>query len=196
VSDQRGIILDAAVLEFAEVGITSQSLHGVAQRAGLEYRAVRALYPDEKALLLGVLGELTEPLIGAISVAVQDTESPSELIEMSFRLLDQWLLEHPRYMQLVRQCMVADRSVLATLFQSSLYPSEFVERFERFVAEGKIQEKDVVMVMVFFDSLLFFPHLMGVFLKPDGTPAPPGEFLERRTQAMMNMLQGGLLSSR
>jgi AcrR family transcriptional regulator len=190
----RRLILQAALEEFASAGV-AQSLERIASRAKLDVRAVRALFIDEKTLLLAVLKELTEPLVSAISVAVHDADDPAELIRRSFKILDDWLITNPKYVRISLQCMLADPSILMTLFQHSLYPSEFVEQLESYVAEGRITQKDVVMVLVFFDSLIFFPHLTGSFLAPDGGRSSPADFLERRTQAVMDLFQGGLFDS-
>lgn len=193
-SNERDAILHAALDEFAEHGVGAQSLEGVAQRCSLDVRAVRALFPDEKALLLEVLQVITDPIVGAISVAVEHSGEPRDLLEKSIELMDNWLLDHPQYVKLVLQCMAADPSVLMVLYQRSLYPSEFIERFERFAAEGRIRQQDVTMVVVLLDSLMFFPHLTSSFLGTDGQLSSPAEFLKRRRKAMMDLFENGLLA--
>lgn len=195
-SNERDLILHAALDEFAERGINAQSLEGVARNSSLDVRAVRALFPDEKSLLLEVLQVITDPIVSAVSVAVENTAEPRDLLEKSIEIMDNWLLENPQYVKLVLQCMAADPAVLMVLYQRSLYPSEFIERFERFAAEGKIRQKDVTMVMVLLDSLMFFPHLTTSFLGADGKLSSPAEFLERRRQAIMDLFEGGLLADR
>ena len=75
----------------------------------------------------------------------------------------------------------------ARLYENSLYPSEFYEQMQKFVAEEKITEQDLTTFSIILDSMIFFPHLVRQAL----TILYPGEteeqIFKRRREAMLSL---------
>ncbi len=192
---ERRALLKAALEEFSEVGLTAASLESIADRADLGLSVARALFVDKQRLLNAVLKEGTEPLVSAIGLAVEQIEDPKELIRKSLRLFDQWLLDNPRYIQLLQRSALDEAGSLNTLYQYSMYPSEFYERLEQHVKRGELRSKDVMMTFTLLDSLVLFSHMIRPALElmcPDETSE---QLFERRFEAVMDLLEHGLFSA-
>ena len=193
-ANDRKKVLDAALEDFLEKGLTTSSLDSVAERAGTEISVVRALFVDKDNLLKTVLEEITDPIVSAIAVAVEKIDNPAKMISECLRLMDQWLLDNPDYVQLIRVCISEGPEVLNSIYQRSLYPSEFFERLQGFIKTGKIRERDIFMVSLVLDSLMFFPHMVMPFMTSMLGDESEQEFHRRRRTAINNLFKSGLFS--
>jgi len=190
----RDKLLDAALEEFSEIGITSSSLSSIAERAGFDVPAVRAIFVDKESILRTLLQEITEPIVSAVTIAAEEAEDPASMMRRSLPLLDQWLIDNPRYTRLMLRCMLEKGEVVGILYEHSLYPSEFFEQLQRFIDAGKIRQRDLALVGVLLDSLIFMPHLV----RPALTLLHPGktdeEIFAQHRNAVFELLEGGLFS--
>jgi AcrR family transcriptional regulator len=192
-SEERKKIIEAALDDFSEVGLSQTSIESIAGRAGLEPAVVRALFVDKETLLKELFKEKTEPMVSAISLAVQEIDDPKELIRKSMEHLDRWLLMHPKVIKLYMRCSLEESEVLQTTFQKYLLPSELFERFGQFIAEGRLRCQDVLTLMVLLDSLILLIHLMrpGMMIDPDLNFE---QIARQRFDAAMDLLENGLYS--
>lgn len=193
---QRRALLEAAMEEFSEVGLSGSSLDSIAGRVGLAPSVARALFVDKEQVFQAVLKEWTEPLVSAIGLAVEKIEDPKELIHKALRLLDRWLLDNRDYVRLLQRSALDEASTLNTLFQTSLYPSEFFERLHQHVARGEVRGEDPVIVFLLLDSLIFYSHMIKELLElmcPDETAE---QLFERRFDAVMGLLEHGIFAAR
>jgi len=190
--EERKELLKAALDEFAEVGLINSSLESISDRAKLEPAVARALLVDNETLLGEMLKEETEPMVSAIALAVQEIEDPKELIQKSMKLLDQWLLTHPKYVRLYMRCSLDGASVLQSLYQHSLLPSEFYERLEQIIGKGQFRCNDIFILSLLLDSLIVFFHMMrpGVELMNPGQSVE--QITEQRFEAVIDLLENGL----
>ena len=193
-SNDRKKLIDAALAEFIEKGITNSDLASIASRAGTEPAVARALFTDKDNLLKILLEEMTEPIVGAIAMAVEKTDDPRVLIEESLRLMDRWLLDNPEYVQLIRRCMAEGPEAMRGIYRRSLYPSDFFERLDEFVRSGKIHSGDLFMIVVILDSLMFFPHMMMPIINDMLGDETEIDFHRRRREAIMKMFDQGLFA--
>ena len=190
-SEERKKIIEAALDDFSEVGLSQTSIESIAGRAGLEPAVVRALFVDKETVLKELFKEKTEPMVSAISLAVQEIDDPKELIRKSMEHLDRWLLMHPKVIKLYMRCSLEESEVLQTTFQKYLLPSELFERFGQFIAEGRLRCRDVLTLMVLLDSLILLIHLMrpGMMIDPDLNFE---QIARQRFDAAMDLLENGL----
>ncbi len=190
-SEEQRKIIEAALDEFAECGIPDTTLDSIASRAGLAPGVVRALFVDKETLLEELYKEKTEPMVSAISLAVQEIEDPKELIRKSMGHLDRWLLMNPKVIKLYMQCSLDESEVLGKTFQRYLMPSELFDRLNQFMEEGKFRCRNILELMVLLDSLILLLHLMrpGMTLNPDYSFE---ELVQQRFEAAMDLLENGL----
>ncbi len=194
--EERKKIMQAALDEFAEVGVLNSSLKSISDRAKLEPAVARALFVDKETLLGELLKEGTDPLVSAVALAVQEIEDPKELIRKSMGLLDQWLLDHPQYVRLYMRCSLDGAGALQTLYQHSLLPSEFYERLEQIISKGQFRCNDIFILSLLLDSVIVFLHMMrpGVDLMSPGQSIE--QITEQRFEAVIDLLENGLFSEK
>ena len=194
--EERKKIMQAALDEFAEVGVLNSSLKSISDRAKLEPAVARALFVDKETLLGELLKEGTDPLVSAVALAVQEIEDPKELIRKSMGLLDQWLLDHPQYVRLYMRCSLDGAGALQTLYQHSLLPSEFYERLEQIIGKGQFRCNDIFILSLLLDSVIVFLHMMrpGVDLMSPGQSIE--QITEQRFEAVIDLLENGLFSEK
>lgn len=194
--EERKKIMQAALDEFAEVGVLNSSLKSISDRAKQDPAVARALFVDKETLLGELLKEGTDPLVSAISLAVQEIEDPKELIRKSMGLLDQWLLAHPQYVRLYMRCSLDGAGALQTLYQHSLLPSEFYERLEQIISKGQFRCNDIFILSLLLDSVIVFFHMMrsGVDLMIPGQSIE--QITEHRFEAVIDLFENGLFSEK
>jgi AcrR family transcriptional regulator len=192
--EERKKIIEAALDEFVEAGIPSANLESIASRAGVEHGVVRALFVDKETLLRELYREKTEPMVSAISLAVQEIEDPKELIRRSMGHLDRWLLMNPKAVKLYMQCSLDESEVLSRTFQQYLLPSELFDRLNHFMEEGKFRCGNMLELMTLLDSLILLLHLLrpGMMLNAELNFE---EVVQQRFDAAMDLLENGLYTS-
>ena len=194
--EERKKLLRAALDEFAEVGLKNSSLESISDRAKLEPAVARSIFVDKETLLRELLKEETEPMVSAISLAVQEIENPRELIRKSMGLLDQWLLTHPEYIRLLMRCSLEGGGVLQSFYQHSLLPSEFYERLEQIIGKGQFRCNDIFMLTLLLDSLIVFLHVMRPIVELMSPGQSVEQITEQRFEAVIDLLENGLFSEK
>jgi AcrR family transcriptional regulator len=194
-ADERKAILEAALHEFAEVGLNEATLDSIAGRAGLEPGAARALFIDKPRLLRELLRELTDPLVSGIAVAVEDIEDPRELLRKSLRLYDEWLTDHPDLVRVMVRCALDGAESLGALYQNSLLPSEFYERLQLAISRNQLRCKDLFVLSLLLDSLIMFPHMIRPSLELMEPEKTTEQTLKARLDAIMALFENGLYSA-
>ena len=190
--EERRKIIEAALAEFSEAGLSESSIESIAGRAGLKPAMVRALFVDKETLLEELFKEKTEPMVSAISLAVQEIDDPKELTRKSMKLLDQWLLLNPELIKLYMRSSLEGSEVLERTFQRHLLPSELFERFGQFIRERKFRCGDVHTLMVLLDSLILLFHMMRPGMMMISPEKSFEELAEWRFDAVMDLLEYGL----
>jgi AcrR family transcriptional regulator len=191
-SGTRKMILEAAALEFAEVGLNESSLDSVASRAGLEPGTAQALFIDKPTLLKELLKEATDPLVSGIALAVEEMEDPREVIRKSLQLYDQWLLDHQEIIRIMVRCALDGPEWLGNLYQESLLPSEFYEHLQQIIDKGRVRCKDLFILSLLFDSLIMLPHMIRSaveLMRPEQTVE---EIMRIRFDAIIDLFENGL----
>ena len=191
-ADERKTILEAAVHEFADVGLGEATLDSIAGRAGLEPGAVRALFIDKPRLLRELLKDATDPLVSGIGMAVEDIEDPREVVRKSLKLYDQWLTDHPDLVRVIVRCALDGAESLGALYQQSLMPSEFYEHLQRAMNRNQLRCKDLFVLSLLFDSLIMLPHMIRSSLEAMSPGQTVEQTLEKRFDAMIDMFENGL----
>jgi AcrR family transcriptional regulator len=194
-ADERKAILEAAVLEFAEVGLNEATLASVARRAGLEPAVARALFIDKARLLRELLKEATDPLVSGISVAVEDIEDPREVVRRSLKLYDRWLIDHQDFTRVIVRCALDGAESLGALYQKSLMPSEFYEHLQRAINRDQLRCKNLFVLSLIFDSVIMFPHMLRSALELMNPEQTAEETMETRFDAIMDIFENGLYSN-
>ena len=187
--------MDAAVLEFVEVGLNESSLESIARRAGLELGAVRALFIDKPMLLRELLKEATDPLVSGISLAVEEVDDSRELIRKSLQLYDLWLLDHPDIVRIIVRCALDGPDSLQELYQKSLLPSEFYEHLEQEINKGHLRCKDLFILTLLFDSLIMCPHMIRSAVELMNPEQTLEEIMKIRFNAIIDLFENGLYSN-
>jgi len=193
-ADERRAILEAAVHEFAEFGLSEATLDSIAGRAGLDPGVARALFIDKPRLLRELLEEITDPLVSGIGVAVAGIEDPREVMRKSLRLYDQWLTDHPDFVRLMVRCALDGAESLGALYQKSLLPSEFYERLQLAISRNQMHCKDLFILSLLLDSLIMFPHMIRSSLESMAPKTRAEETLEARFDAVLDLFEKGLYS--
>ena len=191
-SDERKMILEAAALEFAEVGLNESNLDSIAGKAGLEPGVAQALFIDKPTLLKEILKEATEPLVSGIALAVEKMDDPKDVIRKSLQLYDQWLLDHQDIIRIMVRCALDGPEWLGKLYQESLLPSEFYEQLQQIIDKGQVRCKDLFISSLLFDSLIMLPHMLRSaveFMKPEQTVE---EIIRIRFDAIIDLFENGL----
>jgi AcrR family transcriptional regulator len=195
VQEERKRIIEAALEEFVEKGISCSNLDAVAARAQLDPGVVRALFVDKSNLLKELYKEKTEPMVSAICIAVQEIEDPKELVRKSLEHLDNWLLMHPKVIRLYMQSSLEESDALETTYQQHLVPSELFERMNQMIEQGKIRCKNILVLGYILDALILMFHMMlpGMrFLDPNLSIE---EIARLRLEAIFDLLENGLYSN-
>lgn len=187
----RKKLLEAALDEFCEKGVGGASLETIAERADTSLAVTRALFVDKERLFKTALRELTDPFVSTMGLAVQ-ADDPREMLRRTLRLMDRWLVENPRYVRLVQWAALEEDKALANIYDHSLYPSEFYEKLETLVDEGRFRPADPLMVLTLLDSLIFFAHMVRPSLERMFPGDPPEELFESRLEAILDLLEHGL----
>ena len=76
--ERREAVLDAAVHEFAQAGYHAASTTNIAKRAGISQPYIYALFPNKKALFIGVQERVSERIRSAFREAAEGAESVDE----------------------------------------------------------------------------------------------------------------------
>jgi AcrR family transcriptional regulator len=190
---ERDRIIEAAYDEVAEKGIAATSLETVAERAGTEVASVRALFVDKQALFDALMHEVADPLMSAVAVAAQDAKGPEAMLRTSLRVLDEFLLEHPRFTRLMLWALMEGDESLEKFYRNSYYPSEFFERIETFIKEGSIRCKDVFTFTMIIEGLIFYAHMLRPAIRLMMPDVPEDQILEQRLEATLDVLVHGLV---
>jgi AcrR family transcriptional regulator len=189
--EERKLLLEAALDEFSENGLGRASLEAVAERAGTSVAVTRALFVDKEHLFKTVLREWTDPFVSTMGLAVE-ADDPREMLRRALRLMDRWLVENPRYARLVQWAALEEDKTLAHIYDHSLYPSEFFEKLETLVNEGRFRPADSFTVLTLLDSLIFFAHMVRPSFERMFPDDPPEELYDARLEAILDLLEHGL----
>ena len=192
--EERKRILEAALDEFSAVGLTNSSFESIAAKADLEPAVVRALFVDKETLLSGVFKEETAPMVNAIALAVQEIEDPRELMRRAMEHLDQWFMLHPKHIKLYMRCILDESDVLESVYQLPM-PSEFFERLNQIIEEGRVRCKDLFILSSLLDSLIMFFHMMRPGMQFISQEESMEEIVKHRFDAAMDLLENGLYST-
>ena len=193
--EERKKILDAALEEFSAVGLNQSSVESIAARAEVSPGVVRALFVDKERLMTAVLQEVTDPLVSAISLAIEGSKDTKARIRETIELLDEWLLENYSYIRFIQWCLLERPNSIHKMYEQSFYPSEYFEKLEEDISGGRIQAKDPFAVVLILDSLIFFSHMMRPAmesLRPDATAEV---LMEERREIIMDLLEKGLFKT-
>ena len=189
---ERNKIIEAALDEFVEVGFSDSSLESIAKGAELETGVVRALFVDKENLLRELFKEKTEPMVSAISLAVQEIENPKELIRKSMGYLDSWLMMHPKVVRLYMRSLLEQSDVLESTFEQYLMPSEIFERFGQMIERGEVRCKNIKILSLLLDSLILFFHVMNPGMQMIDPDLSMEECAGMRFDAIIDLLEHGL----
>lgn len=188
---ERKKLLEAALDVFCEKGVGGASLEAIAERADTNLATTRALFIDKERLFKTVLREWTDPFVSTMGLAVK-TDDPREMLRRALRLMDRWLVENPRYVRLVQWAALEDDKTLAKIYDHSLYPSEFFEKLEALVNDGRFRSADPLTVLTLLDSLVFFAHMVRPSFERMLPGSTPEEIFEARLEAILDLLEHGL----
>ncbi len=188
----RKKLFDAALEIFAEVGLKNASLQMISEKAGLEPAMARALFVDKETLLREVLDDISMPVISAISMAVERYDTPRDMICGSLRLFDTWLNDNPLYVRVLQRAFLDDPAALRTIFKKSMYSSEFYERIEGYIAEGKLSIEDPFDLVMLLDSAIMFGHIAKAGMASMIPGTDETEIITRRFNALCVLLENGL----
>lgn len=192
--EQRNAIIDAALDEFVEKGIAAVNLESIAASAQVEPGVVKALFVDKQNLLKELYREKTEPLVSAICVAVQEIEDPKQLIRKAMGHLDDWLLIHPKVVQLYLRSLLEDPDVLENMYKRHLIPSEFFERLQHMIEKGQIRCKNILLLGLILDSLILLFHMMLPGMQMIDHNLSIEEIARMRLEAVFDLFEHGLYS--
>lgn len=194
-SAKREQIINAALDEFAEVGVNNTSLASIADRANLEVQIVRALFVDTETLLNELMRQETEPMVSAIALAVDKIDDPKELLRKSLKIFDQWMLDHKQMVAIWVRCSQERATALSSFYQNSLLPSEFFERLQQLIDKGQVRCNDLFVLSILFDSLIAFPHMMRTALELMCSDQTVEQVFNQRFEAMIDLLEHGLYTN-
>ena len=158
--DIRERIVETAYEKFAEEGPQHVSMATVAQHAGTEEAAIRALFVDHRGLLATVLDEKTGPLVSAVSILLSEEDDIRQVLRTALRLVHQFLVNEPRYGRIVAWTALEGGEMLGAAFARSFYPSEFNDRLQSAVQSGQLRTRSVLTAMMIMDALMLFPSLI------------------------------------
>jgi AcrR family transcriptional regulator len=194
--EDRKRILNAALDEFSAIGLDRSTVESIAERANVGPGVVRALFVDKERLIAAVLKETTEPLVSAIAMAIQGDKDTKERTRETFEILDDWLLENPRYVRFTQWCLLEAPQNIHKMYEQSFYPSDYFEQVEEDVSAGRLRTEDPFAVLLMLDSLIFFAHMMRPALEQLLPNKTAETFMEERRAAVMEVLEKGLFANR
>ncbi|MCP4549366.1 MAG: TetR/AcrR family transcriptional regulator [bacterium] len=189
----RQTIFRAAIEVFSERGFAEVSLQQIAERAGCETASVRALFIDTNTLLRELVEEVSTPLLSAISIAVEKHDSPRAMLKESMRLLDNWLTENPQYVRVFQRCSLDDPGAVGIIYQKAMYPSEYYERIDAWIKEGRIRAKDTFSLVLMLDAAIITPHFWMPFLTRAASQSQE-EVLQSRSDTLWEAFEHGLFA--
>jgi len=192
----RRKIHQAAKEEFSEKGYTASSLESVASRAALDLCIVRALFIDKNQLFKAVLKEMVEPMLAAVTLAVEKIEDPREFVGKSLSLAEEWLSANPEYVKLIQRCLLEKSCDLQTIYECSVYPSDYYERLREMIQEGKLRCRDVMLLDLLFDSLILYPHMVRPYMERFCKNESVEQCLAQRIDSIMDLFENGLFQSK
>ncbi|MFA9453247.1 MAG: TetR/AcrR family transcriptional regulator [Candidatus Aminicenantaceae bacterium] len=190
--EERKKIMEAALDDFSEVGLSNSSFESIAGRAGLEPAVLRALFVDKETLLRELFQEKTEPMVSAISLAVEEIHDPKALIRKSMEHLDRWLLMNPKVVKLYMQSSLEESEVQQTTFQKYMLPSEYFDRLNQFIEEGKFRCSNILILTTLLDSLIVFLHMIRSGMMMISPDLSFEQIAQQRFDAVMDLLEKGL----
>jgi len=188
--DSRKAILKTAITEFAKTGVFGTTIESVAEAAGVDPAIARSLFVDRNGLLRATVEEITSPNVAAISMAVEGIDDPREFVRASMKHFDRFLYDNPDLVRAMQRCMADDPMLMATIYQTSMFPSEFAERLHSFVEKGQMRG-DLLSVFMMLDSLMLFAH----WVRPSFskiTDMDEDKVFETRFEFIMDVLENGL----
>jgi hypothetical protein len=115
------------------------------------------------------------------------------MLRESLRLFDNWLLDNPQYVRLIQRCLLDDPESLNIVYQKSMYPSEFYERLDAWIREGRIKASDTFSLVLMLDSIIMMPHFIQSALS-QMVPGGQEKILRRRFDTMWAALENGLFA--
>lgn len=187
----RRALLKNALTLYSEKGIHATTLEDVAKASGVEVGAAHSIFTDEDQLLDECLMEATEPIVSAISFAVEEETDPIAMIDKSMRLLDQFLTDRPEIASIFFRAMSEGPESMKKVMNRSFYPSGFFEQLAAMKQEGKIAI-DPTLLSLLLDSMVSVTHVNINSLVQMYPGLDVDTFLEIKHNAMMQMLKQGI----
>jgi AcrR family transcriptional regulator len=91
---RRRQLLDVALAEFAEKGVTGASMDQIAEAAGVTKPVLYQHFASKRALYLELVDDVAARLESAVLKATADAANPREQVEAGFRVYFRFVTEH------------------------------------------------------------------------------------------------------
>ncbi|MCB2200433.1 TetR/AcrR family transcriptional regulator [bacterium] len=192
ISEIRRALLNHALDLYSKQGIHDTTIKHVADAAGVEVGAAHSIFTDEDQLLDECLMEATEPIVSAISFAVEEETDPIAMIDKSMRLLDQFLVDRREIASIFFRAMSEGPDSMRKVMNRSFYPSGFFEQLAKMYEQGKIAI-DPATLSFLLDSMVSVSHVNIDSIVQMYPSMDVDTFLELKHNSMLQMLRHGIL---
>jgi TetR/AcrR family transcriptional regulator len=199
--EQQKALLENAISEFGERGLTAATVSSIAERSGISVGVIYKYYENKEALFEACLDASVSLLGDVLRSSVTKENSLEESVRGLIRASQNLAREHPSYFRMYHAI---------TMRPDAKGASGYAERIERISAEiyteliSKAESEGIVrkdasssMFAFFFDNLLmmlhfsyscdYYRHRMEIYC---GESADEDSFDERLADEMMKFLKG------
>lgn len=151
-------ILEAAISEFAEKGLSAASMSSIAQRAGTSVGVLYKYYEDKEALFLACLDRSLSVLDSVLSSLCEKEEKPLNYARALIGACQSYSRDYGDYVRMYHEMTCAGNGKYATVMArrvesitARLY-SDIIDRAQR---SGEVRgDLDPRLFAFFFDNLL------------------------------------------
>lgn len=160
--DLRTHLLDAAIVQFARVGIGATSLRAIAAEAQVTPAMLHYYFGDKERLVQAMIDERLLPVFGPLRAQLEHAgDDPAVLIEGFVRGIGAVVARHPWLPPLwVREVLCEGGALREVLFRQAIpsLPQMLAQRFTSAQADGRLNAGlDPRLLVVSLVGLTLFP---------------------------------------
>jgi TetR/AcrR family transcriptional regulator len=160
--DLRALLLDAAIAQFARVGIGATSLRSIASAAGVTPAMLHYYFGDKARLTQALIEERLLPALAPLRTQLEQAgNDPTVLVEGFVRGIGAVVAQHPWLPPLwVREVLCEGGALREVLFHQAVpqLPQMLAQRFATAQADGRLNAGlDPRLLVVSLVGLTLFP---------------------------------------
>jgi len=188
----RRKILKSAKKNFLDIGYKHSSLEKIAEDAGVEVSAIRALFQDKRELVEVLMKELSDPFMSTINFVSEDENDVRQFIRKALTQYNHILIDNPEYVTLFHHLMHDDPEIMLHLMEKYFFPLDFFQRLKYYQEKGEFVLTDPLQFDFLIDSIIFFPHLARRILEQFVGKENTENYYESLIESVLDVFENGL----